>query len=227
MKYRLIIGIWMILGSMMMAQSQDTQIDLPTDNDSITQDNVTDLTSIMSFDSRKKQVTFSPDGSMIAVATQNMDYDYGVYIYNLATTELVTTIQGRMDFYRNLFWSPDNKRVAIISQRITGAGVQITAVKTYTLTNDRYMFGNSDAWYNDTVDALDSFMSLDALVWHPDSNMLAVAFNDDVRIYDGIQDDPLHILDLSHVVDLDWSADGRFLMTQTAEGSIRLWGVTP
>lgn len=225
MVYRLIVGLWIIFGSITMAKGQDNHIDPLTNHKSITHDNIAYLTQVMSFDSTIRQITFSPDGTMIAVARQNMDDDYGVFIYDLETSQLVTTIQGRMDFYRNLIWSPDSKRLTIISQRITGAGVQITAVKTYTLTNDRYMFGNSDAWYHNEVDMTNSFMSLDALVWHPDSTIFAVAFNDDVRIFDGVQDDPLYILDIAHVVDLDWSANGRFLMTQTAEGLIKLWGI--
>lgn len=223
---QLFIGCMVVFGVMVATHGQDEPIVLPFSGiDSISVDNISRLGALTTFDNITKQVKFSPDGTLIAVARQNMDNDYGVLIYNMDTSERVATIQGRMDGFRNMIWSPDSKRLAIMSQRITGGGAQLTAFKTYMIANERYQFGNSDAWYNEEYPFTNSFMSPYPLVWHPDSTLFAVALNNDVRIYDGVQDDPLHIIEIPHVVDLSWSADGKFLMTQTSEGVINLWGL--
>lgn len=193
----------------------------------ITQTNVSNLATIYAFEENTQQAAFSPDATMIAVARQRGDSDYSVSVIDLQTSTIVLNIQGRMDFFRNIVWSPDSTRLAIVSSRTTGGGVQETSIKLYTVVQDDYVLGNSDVWYTDYFDLTNGTPIPTEVIWNPSSTLIAVAFQNQINIYDGLQEMPLVSLDALEVVHLEWSSDGKFIVIENAAGEIEILGIAP
>jgi WD40 repeat protein len=154
-----------------------------------------------------------------------------VSVIELKSGNEISHIQGRMDSFLNLTWSPDGKKIAIISTRITGSGVEIRSVKTYTvkkgLNHNYYAMGNSDTWYTDEVNiSSDKVNSPVKVIWNPTATMLAVAFHDKFDIYDVNANNKLFSEPSTDLKTINWSPDGKVIITQNGDNTISLWGVT-
>lgn len=184
---------------------------------------------------RLRGISWSPDSSMLANVTSNADYDFQIAISDTESGDEVCHISGHMDFYDNLVWSPDSRRIAVISGRTTGGGTVYNSVKLYTLENNVpgesrcfYIVGN-DRWYVDIIDpttVYENTIPATQVVWSPTGEMIAVTFFDHLSIYDATQDEPLIEQAISGLSAVDWSNDGRVIVTGSSDGTIRLWGVS-
>lgn len=231
MMYRKILNsILMTLGfaivMLVSAQDEILPINQP-DAEEITQTNVGNLLTVYSFDESTKQAIFSSDATMIAVAQQQGDSDFSVSVIDLRTSNAVLNIQGRMDFFRDLFWSPDSTRLAITSVRTTLSGLQETSIKLYTVSQDNnYLLGSSDVWYTDYFDLTHGPQVPTEVVWNPTSTMIAVTFQNQINIFDGLQDEALVSLDMLNIVNLQWSSDGKFIVIENVDGEIEILGIS-
>ena len=112
---RLTVLLLILFSSVLLTQSQNRQIPFSLETPIISSANAKDIEPIFTFDEHTKHVSVSPDKRLLAIVSQVVDADYNILIYDMQTTEEITHIQGRMDSFRNLVWSPDSKRLAVIS----------------------------------------------------------------------------------------------------------------
>jgi WD40 repeat protein len=226
---RFVICLVLIVGAVGLSQAQGDAPATSGQLEAITVDNVGQLEAILIGDFETKHVSFSPDGTMIAVAYQQWDFDYNITIYDFQTGEEVSYMQGRMDFVHDLIWSPDNKRIAVISGRTTGGGIDIRSVKTYTLEKGAnagfYLLGNSDVWYSDDISSTADAGYPIQVAWHPTAYIIAVAFYERLEIYDVEADEMLFSEPVSDIKSVEWAANGKVIITESGEGQVLLWGV--
>ncbi len=221
----ILIGIGFVLTMTGLVDSQEDTLPFnQNETEEITQLNVNHLTMLYTFREHTKQAIVSPDGQMLAVARQKFDNDSTVSVIDLSTMSTILDIEGRMDFFRSLIWSPDSTRLAIVSGRLI-LGSQETSIKLYSISQGPYILGDSDAWYTDYSDWNDGEFVLAEVVWNPSSTMIAVAFQNQINIYDGIQDVALTTLEIPDVIYIKWSANGKFIVIQAAEGVIQILGI--
>jgi WD40 repeat protein len=213
------------------AQSPKTNISF-RQLQTITPDNAATIRLLVPTKWETKGIVTSPNGEMVAIATQIADYDFNVSILDTTTDKEISSMQGRMDSYIDLVWSPDNKRIAIISGRLTGGGVEEQTVKTYTIEKGKnpafYRDGNRDAWYYNYVNS-----SLDRpinpprvkVAWSSASDLLAISFYGKLEVYDGENDKALFSTPVTDIVDISWSPNGKFIVAKTTPNNVSIWGV--
>ncbi|GAB5490560.1 MAG: hypothetical protein Phog2KO_07750 [Phototrophicaceae bacterium] len=181
----------------------------------INSDNLDQLQPL-TIDDNIKQIVFSPDNSRVAIAQQTLDFDFSVEIISNSTNEIIITIQGRMDSFKDLIWSPDSERVAIISSRRTGGGIENYTVKTYIIESGSYILGNNDALlsldYPATVGDTPIYIS-----WHPNEDLIAVGFRDELRLFDTITSEVYLTLDILNIMNISWGDNGAILLVEADE----------
>jgi WD40 repeat protein len=200
----------------------------------ITTTNAGNLQQISDFSPDVKQISFSPNADLVAIATQVGDADYEVVILDVLTGQPVGFINGRMDFFEDLVWSPDQQRIAVISERVTGGGTEEYNVKVYTLAQAAnpawYIMGNSDLWITDYIEPdLTQPSELPRhrvhLTWNPDSTMIAIAFFDRLSVYDIVGESELVSISIPALELVAWASNGEYIVTQSKTSGVRLWGI--
>jgi WD40 repeat protein len=195
--------------------------------DTLNAENVSQLEEIALVDEDTRNVSISLNGAMVAVVTQFQDSDYNIKIFDSESGLEVSAMRGRMDFFRELIWSPDSQRIAVISGRTTGAGVEERSVKVYTIAlgiGTYYFGGQSDLWYADYIYPDDPYGFPVDVAWSPASDMIAVAFYQRLVIYDVDPDTELFSTSVIDIQFVEWSSDGRLIITRVND-EVRLWGV--
>ena len=195
----------------------------------ITTDNVNEIIALISPDDAIKQISFSPDNMMLAIARQVQDADYDITIYDAGTGDEIGFLQGRMDFFQAMTWSPDSTRIAVISRRITGGGIELRGVKTYMIElsfdPSYYILGNSDTWYTDEVSITEDLINPVDMAWNSVSSMIAIAFYNSLQIYDVRADALVYSEDITDIETVDWTENGQFIIVQAGNNNVSLWGV--
>ncbi|MBI1277975.1 MAG: hypothetical protein GC179_07595 [Anaerolineaceae bacterium] len=196
----------------------------------ITRDNAAKISLIMPTTWETKYVSMSPNAEMIAKVNANSDVSFSILIYDAKTGERISSMQGRMDSFKDLEWSPDNKRIAVVSGRLTGSGVEEQTLKTYTIAKGAnpvfYIDGNRDAWYYNYVDlSLNLETNPVKVAWNPSSNLIAVAFYEKLEIYDGDNPDALFSQTVVGIKDVSWSEDGKFIIAKVMPNNVSIWGI--
>ncbi len=196
----------------------------------ITVDNAESITMLVNLEEDVRDISFSPDGMMMAIVTQDLDLDYNISILDTQSGAETSHMQGRMDSFRDLVWSPDSQRIAVISGRTTGAGVEERSVKTYTLergTNiNYYILGHSDTWYTDYVDASPEIAGNPVeIAWNPSSNMIAIAFYNKLEIYDLDSDSSVFSTPIVGIESVRWSPNGTMIVTSSDGDIEHIWGI--
>lgn len=225
---RFLIFVGLLFVSMTAFAQQTPPVPIGEDAPAITSENVTSLTTIETLDADTKQVLFSPDGEKVAIAIQHQDFDYNIIVYAIQSGEAIISIQGRMDFFRELTWSPDSERIATVSGRRTGSGVEERSLKTYTITaseSNPYVMGNADTWYADYVYPQDQPENPVSIAWGPSSDMLAVAFLNRLVVLDAIQEEELFSTELPDIEFVQWGAKGAAIITRTEDGLSQIWRI--
>lgn len=93
---------------------EDVPLPLPHRVEVITPDNAAAIAVLTSMSGDTRHISISPDSRLIAFVTQHQDWDYNISIFNMQTGTEVSRMQGRMDTFRDLIWSPDGMRIAVI-----------------------------------------------------------------------------------------------------------------
>ena len=104
--------------------AQDETLIVDNSSQTLTADNISQMSLIHQFGEHTRGVAFNPDGTLLAIASQVSDNDYHIEIVDVQSGELLGHIGGRMDFIRDIIWSPDSLRIATISGRRTGGGTR-------------------------------------------------------------------------------------------------------
>jgi WD40 repeat protein len=229
---RLFVVMTILLATLLFTYAQNRQIPFSPQTDTITATNVNNLEAIFTFDEHTRHVSVSPNGKLLAVASQVVDADYNILIFDIETREEITHIQGRMDGFRDLIWSPDSNWVATISGRLTGGGVEERSVKTYFIPTDGtdYTMGFSDLWFVDYVypSSRTEYPSIPVSVaWSSASDMIAVAFYNKLSVYDVTVEEEIELFTatIEGLTNVDWSANGALIITEDSNHRIQVWGV--
>ncbi len=197
--------------------------------DVISTENIASLEIITLDIQGAKQIAVSPDGSKIAIASQYLDNNYNIYVYDNQSRDEINTIQGRMDSFREMLWSPDSSRIAVISGRRTGGGVEERSVKTYKIdysfSPGNYIMGNSDVWYTDYVYPEDQPENEVTIAWSNTSDMLSVSFHNRLVIYAVTEETVLFSSEVIGIERVEWSTNGHMIFTQNVNGQTQVWGI--
>ncbi|MAU11552.1 MAG: hypothetical protein CL607_17140 [Anaerolineaceae bacterium] len=211
--------------------AQDETLIVDNSSQTLTADNISQMSLIHQFGEHTRGVAFNPDGTLLAIASQVSDNDYHIEIVDVQSGELLGHIGGRMDFIRDIIWSPDSLRIATISGRRTGGGTEERSVKVYTLASARdlnyYQLGHADVWYADYVEPQDSPGNPVQIAWHPTNIMLAATFHNQLVILDPNQDKVLFSTEIPSIEDVYWMSDGNQLLALSSESLPTIWGVPP
>ena len=116
--------------------------------------------------------------------------------------------------------------IATVSARMTGGGVQVRSVNTYTITAGlspyTFMLGNSDIWWVEYVEPTEEARSIQ-VEWSPTNDMLLIIAQNDIQIVNADSGDVL-FSEAIIVQDVQWSPDGRFIITQDTRRRISSLG---
>jgi len=233
MKLNLILLVLLSALSFATAKTYAQDEILIGDNSSqtLTADNIAQISLIHQFGENTRVVAFNPDGTLLARASQVSDNDYHIEIVDVQSGERIGHIGGRMDFIRDVVWSPDSLRIATISGRRTGGGTEERSVKVYTLASARdlnyYQLGHADVWYADYVEPQDSPGNPIQITWHPTSTMLAAAFHNQLIILDPDEKNELFSTEIPSIEDIYWIRDGNQLLALSNDSLPTIWGVPP
>lgn len=213
---------------------------LPTNLEQISVTNVQEMTPLVSFDDPNiQQTVISPDATLIAIASQYIDNDYLITIHRIDNGEPVANIGGRMDLFDTMAWSPDSTQLAVASGYLSGS-TELLNVRTYTIargSGNEYVMGNSDTWFSYFFETYPLFLQGDdsglSLVreidisWSPTGDLLAISFIDQFALIDVTGNIEVFSTVLQNVsrIDIQWSSDGRYLVTSPDVGAIQLWGL--
>jgi WD40 repeat protein len=149
-------------------------------------------------------VAWSPDGKLIASGS----YDRLAKLWDAATGKEIATLQDHIDAVFSVAFSPDGRRLATASQDRT--------VKIWEVATGKRLYTLSDA--------LDG---LTGAAFSPDGGEIAAAgYDKTIYVWRlGESEGQLRqslIADEESILAMGWAADGKTLVTASADGSIRL-----
>jgi WD40 repeat protein len=91
------------------------------------------------------------------------------------------------------------------------------------------MMGHSDVWIYDEIYPLAYPEPLPGypvdLDWSPDSRLIAIVLYERLLVHDVIEDEELFSVEVPGIQEVDWSSDGRMIVTKSDDRSVQLWAV--
>jgi WD40 repeat protein len=191
---------------------------------------------------------YNPDGTVLATT----DRDGTTHLWNPATGELLTSIEGSGLLARSPSFSPDGSLIAVASP--TESRVRIFDVATGSVVLDtRSVRGaNATSWSpdgtrlavasahepvgavldvssGDIISTLDGhFAALSDIEWSPDGLAIATSGNDGSARVFSAESGSAQMVIPGHgaaVGAVGWSASSTNLATASADGTVKLWGV--
>ncbi len=214
---------------------------VPLSESAISPDNAEGVTLLQSLESdRAKQVAWSPDGKLLAVAT------YHIYMYDAQTLDRVYVIDS-LQWVDSIAFSPDGSVLASASydgvklwdttgwgelQALTGskdtADVAFSPDGTTLATATGSTVKVWDAAGGSELRTIPAGSSLNAVAFSPDGRTIASGGLGEVKLWDAATGDALHTLEHSNwVQSLAFSPDGQMLAAAaTNDDTVRLWDVS-
>jgi uncharacterized protein with WD repeat len=230
--YMRVIFVLVIFIASLGLQNLQSQTDNPLtldnqDSTVITSENAEQLVRYQYTNPDLKLVSMSPNSAYVAVVTQHVDWDYEINIMDSTTQEIILQIQGRMDSFKDLFWSSTN-RIAVLSSRWTPAGMERTA-KTYTIEEgepSRYFSGKSDLYVFDFIYS-PTIANCDAqFTWNPTGELFAVILHDELNVFDVSADEPIYSVTLEEdVCGIEWTSNGKFIIVKYFDNNTDIFTV--
>ncbi len=159
-------------------------------------------------------LSWSPDGAFVAGADFRPSTPQAVYVWDVATTEIVTTFQTDDTCHLGWpEWSPDGSRIAV-GCIFVDAGINTPARIWDVASRQEIMRLESE--YGWTYRAM----------WSPDGTRLLVAYeNGVIQIWDVATSEPiLTFAGHQGVTSGEWSPDGKLIVSSDfAEQDIKIW----
>jgi WD40 repeat protein len=160
----------------------------------------------------------SPDGRLVAVG----DYEGTFYFWEMSSGELVKTMTC-LSWAHFVRWSPDGKKIGMLCIDYAGGVniIQVLNAETYEilLTLDKDLVSGTIQLFS----------------WSPDSKRIAVSYGSDeigsltnpIYVYDASSGEELLKIDehTRQVWGIDWSPDGKRLVSGSSDGTTRIWDV--
>jgi WD40 repeat protein len=173
---------------------------------------------------RIRQIEWSPDDSMIATAGNISDSHFVIDIWNASSGEKISSIhRSWMKHFSRFVWSPDNSILLVIGERLTGGGAISRTLSLYKVSRDYDQYTTGYDWYEDTSSMNANIMNAS---WSPDSQMIAVSFQDAVKILDVNSGIVLGEVPIDSINTLDWHENGDYLAGGASDGTIYIWDVS-
>lgn len=180
-----------------------------------------DYTEVPSYGSIA-QAEWSPGNSYIAVVHVDGSPHYSFHLIDVETLESVLFALGPDYDAVGLVWSPDETTLAVASYWYSaGSGVTTIIVRFYRI-GELVRYGNEVIISHEL---LYGTRYNPALVWSPDSSIIAIASSTAVRFFETSQFEPLYEFDLTYVQALDWHPSTAFIISGDGDGTLHLWGV--
>ena len=178
---------------------------------------------------RLRDIYWSPDDQLIATVSQVAnDFDFIVEIWNVDTGQFIQSVQGHMQGFNDLVWSPDSTKFLVIGSRRTGGGSLVRNVSIYSVAvNYNYSMGDSDIeWFDWANYPTNSSLTPIQVSWSKNGEMIAISLVDGIHIHYIENDHELAIIPSPDTTALDWSSDSRFLASGSINGLIRIWDMS-
>jgi WD40 repeat protein len=146
------------------------------------------------------KMTFSPDGKLLAVASDNC-----AKVWDVETQKLLVTLNDPGNFVWSASWNRDGRRLA------TGGnyGARVWDIQT-----------------GEKLPGLDVHGStVSSVAWSPDGKSLAFEYKNDVKVWDFDKKHELVTLHGHHgpVNSIAWKADGTRLATGSSDNTAKVW----
>ncbi|KAJ5652726.1 hypothetical protein N7507_010152 [Penicillium longicatenatum] len=151
-----------------------------------------------------QSIAWSPDGSLLASGSN----DKTVRVWDPATGQTVSTLEGHSDSVFSIAWSPDGSRLA--------SGSYDTTVRVWDPTTGQ------------TVSTLEGHGSVQSIAWSPDGKRLASgSYDTTVRVWDPTTGQPVSTLEgHGSIQSIAWSLDGSRLASVSYDKTVRVWDPT-
>ncbi len=195
--------------------------------------------------SRLRQFAFSPDQHRIALAWG--DEQHYIEVFERQNEDTRTGIYRDGAYFGAFYWSPNSQHLAVLTYRTAEGNAEQWMLKTYRVEYQlgfkrptrrgqgyhdgnyhSYMFGRSDSSLIEVIhrepDTTANTAQLPVLVkWHPESELIAVAFPHRLAMFDPIQDVEVVSYETQDIQHLEWTPDGQEIITQSDQHGTQRW----
>jgi WD40 repeat protein len=149
---------------------------------------------------------WSPDKKMLAAC----DTSGNIYIWNVANSQVIQTLETHSAIVEAIDWSPDGKFLASVNN---GDTIQIWDVERGEVFQ--------------VLEEVSDFINI--VAWSPDGTLIAFGNNDGtIQIWS--VNSGKRLLELEghkgNIYNLAWSPDGTLLATASRDGTFRIWGIS-
>ncbi len=150
-------------------------------------------------------VAWSPDGELLASGGK----DAKVTVWSLASGKVVKVIQGHNGPVHAVAWS---RQLGLLASASSDKSVRVWNAQSWEQVKE---FDIAPGYGTDTH----------SIAWSPSGELLAMAAWGDLRIWNavtGLLSDPMS-LTRTHLQDLSWSPNSRFIAVATFQHAIDIW----
>lgn len=194
---------------------------------------------------RLRQFAFSPDQHRIALAWGD-EQDY-IEVFERQDEDMHLEIKVDKAHFTEFYWSPNSQQLAVLTYSAGEGDAEQWMLKTYRVEYQlefrrparqsrgyhrenyhSYMFGESDSSLIEVIHwepiAADNGAHLPVLVkWHPESELIAVAFPHRLTIFDPFQDVEVVSFETQGIQHLEWTPDGQAIITHSDQHGTQRW----
>jgi len=176
-----------------------------------------------------ESIWWSPDGTKIATVERiEQDYTFDIRVWQVADASLLDIITSGMFGFRGLVWSLDGTQLAVMLEHPTGTEIYSRGLRVFGIARDVNEGFNQHSFQVFRDVNIDYVSQQTIAAWSQNGTMLAVVLpgaSNSLNIYRLDQIEPLISLPTAQMTDLEWSVDNRFIVGDSEDGTLRIWGV--